>query len=359
MIIGIDGNEANVSERVGVSWVAYALLNQFYRQAGPDIQFKIFLKQPPLADLPIPKKNWQYVIIPKRTLWSQIDLPAALFLWHRDLNVFFSPAHYSPRFSPCSTVVMVHDLSYFYFPQDFLAKDLYQLNQWTRYSVQKARTIIAVSQLTKQDLITGYGLAQSKVKVVYNGFNGANVKLSRPDFAIREPYFIALGTLQPRKNLSGLILAFAKLSQLRPVFLYLVGRKGWLYQEAQKLISQYHLQEKIIMTGYLNEAQKWYLLEKATALVMPGWYEGFGLPILEAFSVNTPVIASNTGALPEIAQTAALYFSPDKPDELTKAMSEVLTDAKIGRVLTRRGCDRLKDFSWEIAAAQILKILEG
>lgn len=359
MIIGIDGNEANVIERVGVSWTTLFLLQEFYHQANSDLQFRIFLKQPPQADLPKAKKGWQYVVVPKKTLWSQIDLPFNLYWQHRDLNVFLAPAHYSPRFCPCPTVVIVHDLSYFYYPQDFLNKDLYQLINWTGYSVRNAKVVIAVSQLTKQDLIVNYGLAEDKISVVYNGFTPPNLKLTAPDFKLKEPYFLALGTLQPRKNLTNLIMAYAKLALKHQSFLYLVGRKGWLYQEAEDLIKKYRLQDQLILTGYLSERHKWYLLNKAKALIMPGWYEGFGLPILEAFSAKTPVICSCSGALPEIAKEAALYFAPEKPDELVKAMQQILTQPKVSEKLIQSGQERLKAFSWKVAAKQILNILEG
>lgn len=360
MIIGVDGNEANVQERVGGSWATYALLNEFYQQAGPNRQFRIFLQQAPLPDLPMAKKGWQYVVVPKKTVWSQIDLPLALFLKHRDLNVFFSPAHYAPRFCPCETVVMVYDLSFFYYPQDFLKKDLYQLLNWTDYSVKKAKAVIAISENTKQDLLSCYQIKEPKVRVVYLGFTKPKVTTEALPTSLKEPFFLYLGTLQPRKNLTTLILGFEKLLLKQPqAHLYLAGKKGWLYQEIEELINKRRLQKQITLTGYLTQAQKWFLLKKAKALVMPGWYEGFGLPVLEAFSVNTPVICSQSGSLPEASGRAALYFSPDDPSALASAMEEVLVNPKVSQELILKGQKQLKTFSWQKAAREILKVLEG
>ena len=360
MIIGIDGNEANVKERVGGSWATYALLVEFYKQVGPNRQFKIFLKSSPLPDLPAEKKGWHYVVVPKKTVWSQIDLPAALFLKHRNLNVFFSPAHYSPRFCPCPTVVMVYDLSFFYYPQDFLKKDLYQLLNWTGYSVQKAKTVVAISELTKQDLLTCYPIEENKVRVVYLGFTKPKIAREPLATSLKEPFFLFLGTLQPRKNLTTLILAMEKLLLTeKNIHLYIAGRKGWLYQEVEALINKHRLQKQITLTGYLNEGQKRLLLEKAKALIMPGWYEGFGLPVLEAFSVNTPVICSNWGSLPEAAKEAGLYFDPENPNELFKQMQKLVQDDKLARDLALKGKTRLKNFSWEKTAQQVIQILEG
>jgi len=360
MIIGIDGNEANVKTRVGVGWYVYYLLTEFKKFAGPKLQLRVFVKETPLDDLPKASSYFNYQIVPKRTLWSQIDLPTALFWHHRDLSVFLSPAHYSPRFCPCPTVVVVHDLSYFYYPQDFLKKDLYQLVNWTAYSLKKAQSIIAVSQLTKKDIVKNYGLPESKIRVVYNGFSLSKIKAQPPQFKINKPYFLYLGTLQPRKNIHNLILGFEQLLTKHPEQnLYLVGKKGWLYEEVYDLVKRRNLGHKIIFTDYVNEAEKWFLLKEATALIMPGWYEGFGLPILEAFSVKTPVICSQAGALPEIAGEAALYFDPAKPVELAEAMQSLIKNPELRTKLISEGLRQLKQFSWSQTAADILKIIEA
>jgi len=360
MIIGIDGNEANVGKRVGTSWTTYYLLQEFYERKSADLKFRIFLKSPPLTNLPKESQNWEYRVIAKKTFWSQVDLPLALYLKNRDLDIFFSPAHYSPRFCPCPVVVMVHDLSYFYYPQNFLKRDLYQLINWTGYSVKKARRVIAVSETTKKDLLSCYHLPEKKITVIPNGFKKPDIKPEMPSWQLKQPYFLYLGTLQPRKNLETLILAFEKILAKYPqTFLYLAGKKGWLFDDLETVISRHRLKEHVFLTGYLAEAQKWYLLKKAEALVMPGWYEGFGLPVLEAFSVETPVICSRAGALPEIAgKAAALYFTPDSVDELTKAMLQILSQPEKTQALKQAGKEQLRNFSWKKTAAEILNLFQ-
>lgn len=360
MIIGVDANEANVQERVGVGWCVFHLLFEFAKLASTDLQFCLFLKQPPQSDLPKTTPYFKYAIVSKKTLWSQIDLPLALYLRHRNLDVFLSPAHYAPRFAPCPTVVIIHDLSYFYYPQDFLSKDLYQLVNWTRYSVQKASKVIAVSEITKQDLIKNYHLSERKIIVIKNGFSNPVVKPIRPAFAVEQPYFLYLGTLQPRKNIQNLILGFEKFLLEHPHYhLYLAGRKGWLYQDILALIEKRKLTSKIVLTDYITEAEKWFLLKHAQALVMPGFYEGFGLPILDAFYSGTPVLVSSTGALPEIAQNAALYFNPISPIELAQAMQKLVKNVKIKQSLIKNGKSIIKNYSWYEKAKRTIEICKS
>jgi glycosyltransferase involved in cell wall biosynthesis len=358
MIVGVDGNEANSITRVGVGWYAYHLLQELSIRATKEKQIRVFLKTSPLEDLPEETAYFKYVVVPKRTVWSQIDLPLALSLSHRDLNVFLSPAHYAPRFCPCPTVVVVHDLSYFYYPQDFLKRDLYQLFSWTKYSIKRASKIIAVSEVTKNDLITNYQILADKIKVVYNGFEVSSAKSKPPETPPSTPYFLYLGTLQPRKNIANLLRAFARFLKRYPRYsLYLVGQKGWLYEEVLNLVQKLRLTEAVVFTGYVSEGAKKYFLNNAKALLMPGFYEGFGQPVLEAFAAKVPVLSSSTGALPEIAGEAALYFNPASVGEITNCMMLIAENNELVTGLEKKALSRLKNFSWAETADKILETL--
>jgi len=359
MIIGFDGNEANRAHRVGVGWYAYYLLQELAAKASSKTEVRVFLPSLPLADLPKETAHFKYIIVPKRTLWSQIDLPLALYLKHRWLSVFLSPAHYVPRFCPCPTVVVVHDLSYFYYPQDFLAKDLFQLQHWTAYSVKKARAVIAVSKLTKKDLVLNYHLPESKIKVVYNGFCQSKFPPLAPQFELKEPYFLALGTLQPRKNIRNLLLSFSRFKREYPQYsLYLVGKKGWLYQESLALITKLGLAKAVFVTDYLTESEKNYLLKNSQALLVPGFYEGFGQPILEGFAARVPVLCSNTGALPEIAREGALYFDPTDSKTMVTKMKEIAQNKGLRSSLVEKATSILTQYSWSKTLTEIFKVFE-
>ncbi len=148
MIIGIDGNEANVVNRVGIGQYAYELLREFAAIKSQN-SFIIFLKSEPLNDLPKENVNWKYRVIRPGKLWTQWRLPLDLYLHKPRPDVFFTPSHYAPRYSPISTVISVMDLSYLYFPDLFNTRDLHQLRNWTKYSIKNAKRIKTISKSTK------------------------------------------------------------------------------------------------------------------------------------------------------------------------------------------------------------------
>lgn len=358
MIIGIDGNEANVEKKVGVSWYAFELLHQFKKQATARIRFRVFLRENPRADLPSENEYFKYTVVRGAFLWSQIFLPLALFLKHRNLSVFFSPAHYAPRVCPCPTVVTLHDLSYFYFPHEFLKKDLYQLERWTQYSIRNAAHVIAVSEKTKQDALSHYTIPADKISVVYNGYSMLGSKEIKPEFEIKQPYFLYIGTLQPRKNIKGLLAAFSIFIRKHTDYaLCIVGKKGWLFDEIFEEVKRLKLEDKVIFTGYVEESHKKWLLKNAIALVAPGFYEGFGLPILEGWAAKTPVLASIGGALPEVGDNACIYFNPHDPYSITYAMKQVVSNKTLVKKLKVAAVKQLSRFSWEKTTAETLKIL--
>lgn len=358
MTIGIDGNEANVEKRVGVSWYCFYLLQQFSQSHKHE--FRVFLRQPPVFDMPKSNAHFKYVVVKGRKLWSQIFLPLSLFLHHRDLSVFFSPAHYAPRFCPSPTVVTIHDLSFFYYPNEFLKKDLYQLQKWTEYSVKNARSVIAVSQTTANDIQELYNISKKNINVIHNGFTSHSIRDGELSPEIKSPYFLYIGTLQPRKNLTNVVLAFEKFVQKNSIYtLYLIGKKGWLYKEFMDLIEKRKLQNQVVLLDYVSNNDRSYLLKKSVALIVPGLYEGFGLPILEGFDASVPVIASNSGALPEVGGDACVYFDPLNVQQLSDSMQKISVDKKLKEDLVKKGKNRLKLFSWKKTAEGVLSVLES
>src|SRR3989344_1726787 len=175
MIIGIDANEANSSNRVGIGRFALELLRQFYllrkEKSFRNIKFYLYLKEQPGSDLPEASNGWQYLVFGPKLFWTQLALPWQLYSQKVPLDVFFSTSHYGPRFSPVATVVSVMDLSFLYFPETFLKRDLWQLKNWTKYSVKGAQKVITISQASKADIIKNYRVSADKIEVVYPGIN--------------------------------------------------------------------------------------------------------------------------------------------------------------------------------------------
>mgnify|MGYP001370450865 CR=1 FL=1 len=355
--IGVDGNEANVENRVGVSVYALNILKYFNKNSGQEIQFIVYLKRPPLMDLPEENNYFKYKTVPGKFLWSQIFLP--LFLYQRkNIDVYFSPAHYLPRFCPVPQVVTVHDVAYLYYPEDFTKKDLWQLKNWTAFSIKKAKQIIAVSKTTKKDIVKNYNIDETRVSVVYNGFEKtargktAEVKLKN--------FILFVGTIQPRKNLEVLVDAFNKFIQINKDFkLVIVGKKGWLYKNIFEKVKTMSLEDKIIFTGHVTDEELIWYYKNAFCLVLPSIYEGFGIPVLEAMSYDCPVISSFSSSLPEIGGEASLYFDPKNSDDLLKKLKMLQDNNKLRKELILKGQQRIKDFSWEKCGKETLDIIIG
>ena len=363
MIIGVDGNEANVEFPVGVSVYALNLLNYFQSKSSRDIQFIIYLRQSPNTKLPRESEYFKYQVVRGKRLWLTVFLPLRLWmdkLSGKNITVFFSPAHYIPWFSPFKTIVTVHDLSYLFFPNEFLKKDLYQLRNWTKYALKKACHIIAVSKTTKKDIVKEYSVPDEKISVVYNGYDpSTSLRMSNLQTNIK-PYFLYVGTIQPRKNLSTLIKAFSRFHAKHPSFkLIIAGKKGWLYDSIFLQVSQMQMTESIIFPGYVSDSEKIKLYQEATAYILPSLYEGFGIPILEAMSHKCPVIASFTSSLPEIGGEACLYFDPNSVDDLLDKMEIIQKNKTLVADLITKGAERINFFSWEVAGQQTLEILRS
>jgi len=373
--IGIDGNEANVEKRVGVSVYVLNILKYFNKKACSQCSFEVYLKNPPLKDLPKENKYFRYQYIQGRFLWSQIFLPLYLYS-QKNIDVYFSPAHYLPRFCPVPQVVTIHDLAYLYYPEDFTKKDLWQLINWTKFAINKAKNIIAVSKTTKKDVVKNYDIDENNITVVYNGYEKLSQKLEvkSPSFAIasegkqnynskvksKEPFILFVGTIQPRKNIETLIDAFDKFVQTNNDFkLVIAGKKGWLYENIFKKVKVMNLENKVIFTDHVSDPELIWLYKNAFCLVLPSLYEGFGIPILEAMSYSCPTIISMTSSLPEIGGDASLYFNPKNPDDLLEKLKSLKENKELRKELIAKGRQRIKDFSWEKCGKETLDVLRS
>lgn len=365
MIIGVDGNEANVSQRVGVSVYTANLLEYFKSHADPDMRFLVFLKQKPLPNLPEEIDFFKYHIIPSALpLWSQTILPLKLHqmkLFRSSLDIFFSPAHYIPRFCPFPTAVTIHDLSYFYYPAEFLKKDLLQLKQWTEYSVKRSKKIIAVSKTTEKDLYKWYGVPENKVEIVYNGFEKNKAKEAAIDVSQKDQkYILFVGTIQPRKNLSTLIRAFHLFQKENPEFkLIIAGKKGWLFKQIFEQVKTLGLEQKIIFSGFVTDSELVSLYRHAFCFVLPSLYEGFGIPILEAMSYDCPVLSSFASSLPEIGGDACLYFDPKDEKDIYDKLNRLKNNNDLRKELIQKGKGRIREFSWERCGKETLAVLKN
>ena len=366
MLIGIDGNEANVKNRVGSNIYSYELLQALYKLK---VNIVVYLKDKPLNDLPKITDWWQYRIVGPKRFWTQFGLPLDLYLHQPRPDVFFTPGHYLPRWCPCPAVMSILDVAYIYFPEMFKKRDLWQLRQWTGQSVRKAKKILTISQSSKnaiiehytsrrRSVIKYYRVEPKKVVVTYPGLKmtKGRKKINLKKYGVEGDFLLYVGTLQPRKNLLRLIEAYSILvSQYPDISLVIVGKKGWLYKEIFAKVKQLGLEKKVIFTGYVPNEELPAFYQKAQCFVLVSLYEGFGLPILEAMHYGCPVVASNVSSLPEVVGQAGILVDPNKVEDIANGIREAIKNRE---KLIKKGYQQAKKFSWEKCAKETLAVLE-
>jgi glycosyltransferase involved in cell wall biosynthesis len=368
MIIGIDGNEANVKKRVGIGEYAFELLRQFSLTniKGRDIRFVIYLKDKPLTHMPKESDNWQYKILRPGKLWTQWRLPIDLYVNNPKPDVFFTPSHYAPRFSPVPTVISVMDLSYIYFPQLFNKKDLHQLSNWTSYSVKNVKKILTISKSSKNDIIKEYKVPSSKVVVTYPGIKDTDtlepniygMNQIKAKYNLSDKYVLFVGTLQPRKNITKLIEAFSQISDKKDLQLVIVGKRGWMFEDILNAPRKYSVENKVNFLEDINDEELKVLYKHALCFVLPSLYEGFGLPVLEAMQEGCPVITSNVSSMPEAGGEACLYVDPNDSSDIAEKIEKLITDEKLRQELITKGRIQVMKFNWEKTARETLNVLE-
>jgi len=297
-----------------------------------------------------------------RILWEQVVWP-----WRarRDgLTLLHSMAFALPRLAPCPAVVTIYDLSFLRYPDAFPALQRRYLSAETAHACRHARRLIAISESGRRDIHDCYGVPLERIDVVVPGVDAAYRPLPSDDVAafrrrhdLPERFLLHVGTLQPRKNISVLLAALARLN--RPDLpLVLVGGKGWLYETLFGQVAALGLAERVRFAGYVadDELPLWY--NAAAALVFPSLYEGFGLPIVEALACGTPVIAANSSSLPEAGGAAAIYFDPADADALAGCLAHLLDDDALRQRLRRDGPAQAARFSWARAGQETAAVYE-
>lgn len=285
------------------------------------------------------------------------------------LDVLHSPDFIPPQFGAGRKIITVHDLNFIYYPE-FLTKESvrYYADQIAR-AVRQADHISADSHATRHDLIEHLGVPPQKITTVHLSVNPiyqqmvseTAVAQTLSQFNLPKGFILAVGTLEPRKNIPFLLRAYQSLQQQSSlnVPLVLVGRKGWLFEEIFATIAELKLEGSVIHLEGLGDEPISHLYHAAAVLVTPSHYEGFGLPALEAMNCGCPVIVSNRGSLPEIAGKAGLILDILEEEEWTSALNNVLVDAQLRIKMIEGGYAQAATFSWSKAAEQTLKLYRG
>jgi glycosyltransferase involved in cell wall biosynthesis len=262
-------------------------------------------------------------------------------------------------------VITVHDLNFVYYPQFLTAESRRYYNGQIEWAVSRADHILADSYATKSDLVSMLNVSPEKITAVHLAGDPAFHPLSASEAArvaakydLQPGYLLFVGTLEPRKNLPGLLQAYRLLldSDATIAPLVLVGGKGWLYEEVFERVETLHLTEHVRFLHDVGDADLPGLYNAAGVLTTPSFYEGFGLPALEAMACGTPVVVSDRASLPEVVGEAGLLVNPDDPQDIAQALQRVLTDKTLRARMRERGLEQAALFTWEKAAREHLAV---
>jgi len=281
------------------------------------------------------------------------------------LDLLHSPDFIPPHRPSCKSVITVHDLAFLLYPH-FLTKESARYYGHIDQAVCWTDHIIAVSNCTKRDTIEHLGVPEDKITVVYEATNPIFHPIDRDQarqqvrdrYGVEGPFVLFVSTIEPRKNVPTLLLAFRQLCECyqQDVELVLAGSKGWLFEDVYNLVGELNLDDRIHMIGQVPSEDLLNLYNAAELLAHPAFYEGFGLPPLEAMSCGLPAVVANVASLPEVVGDAALLIDPNERDELTVAMWRVLTDQALNQEMRTKGLRQAERFSWTRAAQETLDI---
>lgn len=369
MNIGFDINEANVPQRVGVNQVAFNTFHHLVSQLPDQDKIYALAKERPLPDMPVGSSKLIYEIFGAKRAWVLTSLTKRLWFGKPKIDVLFSPSHYTPLLSPTKTVIYLMDMSFERFGTEYFTNyDINQLKKWTPLSVKKAKKVLTISEFSKNEIIKLYGTKPEKIDVIYPAYDKeiyhgkvpkTKIFSVKKKYNITGRYLLYWGTLQPRKNISRLIEAFAKLD--RPQLkLVIVGKRGWLYDQILEQAKLLGVESRVIFTGFAPDEDLTALIKGSRAYVLPSLYEGFGMPVVEAQAVGTPVVVSRGSSLPEIAGQSAIYIEdPMSVSSIKEALEKVLSLSMRERVkLIKEGKENIKRFDWDISAQKIINILK-
>jgi glycosyltransferase involved in cell wall biosynthesis len=374
MIIGIDGNEANVKSRVGVNKYAFKLLWELYKlneNSSSPHNLIVYLKNKALSDLPKETKNFKIKVLSGGGLWILTKLTPYLWKNPEKIEVLFSPSHYVSPFLTIPRVCSIMDLGYLEFSGQFEKKVLWQLKYWTAISIFASKQILTISEATKKDIVRHYPFASKKITVTHLSHDldkkdfevtDKDVRRVKSKYSIVDDYILYIGTLKPSKNIDGLIKAFAKIVNIERYSkfkLVIAGKKGWLYEPLFKLVEDLDIKDKVIFTDFLPEEDKPALRKGAKVFVQISHWEGFAIDTLSALAVGLPVVVSTVGSLPEVAGDAAVVVDHENTDSIVTGIKKVLNmNQKEYNRIVKLGTMQSKKFSWEKCAKETIKVLE-
>jgi glycosyltransferase involved in cell wall biosynthesis len=345
-----------------------------------------------------PNKIFNY-FLQKICRWPKIDVLLGAPLLSRrgrgvvkisnGLDLFWSPHfNFTALSKNTKHILTIHDLSFLITQEYFSARK----NFWhkvldAKKMIKSADTVIAISENTKRDIVRLTGIDENKIQVIYDGVGAefkpvgaqyfarkipdmqdtsaqdiARLREIKEKYNLPEKFILYLGTIEPRKNISGLISAFEQIAdkaEMREYQLVIVGAGGWKNFEIYRAVKNSKFKDRIKLIGYIENYEKIYYYNLCSIFCYPSFYEGFGLPILEAMACGAPVITSNLSSMPEVAGDAALLIDPMDENSIKQGIIALASDEKLRKLYSSRGVERAKLFSWKKSAEKYLELFQS
>ncbi len=358
------------NELEGIGRFSYEILKELCEK-NPNIQFDFIFDRPFSKKFLFNKNVTGHVLKPKTRhpflwyYWFEIKLPKLLKKINPD--VFLSLDGFISTSTNIKQISVIHDINFEHYPQylPFFHRKFYQFF-FPKYA-KKANSIITVSSYSKEDIIKTYGVKKEKIHIIYNGvgksfapINEIEKKDIKKIFTSGCDYFIFIGSIHKRKNINNLIKGFDlyKIKTKAQTKLLIVGKKRWWSKKMKKTYQKAIFKNDILFTGYLTEKMLPKVLASAKVLCFPSFFEGFGLPIVEAMKCGVPIITSNTSSMPEICGEAGIKIDPRNFHDIANAINKIENNEALRKNLIQLGLERSKMFSWKIAGNQLLEILK-
>lgn len=359
--IGIDGSALTKNHPTGVEVASRELMTALF-DLDTENHYLVY-SATPLSRKWADKPNVTNVVISGSQFWTQKALPAQIQADR--LDIFWSPAYMlPPRLKGIKTIATVHDLAFIKFPLAYSMRD-WLLSFYTVLRAKFAATrIVAVSRQTAIDLKKYFWIGPRRIKVIYNAVSHLHLRPTLKDihakYHLPEQFVLVVGRLEARKNSLNILMSFKNLAQNHPdLHLVFAGSANRLSRRMAAKARELGVADRVHFVGFVHELDLPMLYRAAEVLLFPSLYEGFGLPILEAFAAGTPVVTTNFGATAEIAKKAAVLIDPTNVNAITWSVTYLLNDEELKTKYIQAGYERLKDFSWEESAKRLKSLIDG
>jgi len=366
---------AGIRQEAGIGYYVRSLLDAMLA-VDKENEYILITSGRPTRERPFPQApnvRGRGVLIPDRylnVLWYRLRAPLPANLFTGKVDIYHGPDFVLPPLSgKIRKVVTIHDLAFLEHPEYAVPSLVAYLNKVVPESIAAADAVAAVSHDAASSLVEHFGTPREKIAVVPNGLRPHFRRITDPillgatanKFGLKHPLVLGVGTLQPRKNHMGLIKAFHQAQsdkKHRPAMLALAGGHGWLYEETRQLVADLKLEKKVRFLGPVSDLELIVLYSLADVFAFPSFYEGFGVPPIEAMACGAPVVTSKTSSLPEVVGDAALTIDPHNIDELAAAILRLLKDEPLREELRQKGYERAQLYTWPKSAQKMLDVYQ-